>query len=88
MIEFKYIEKDGLLYPNIDIGTDRLNNLGKYGVMRLNYLHGSKPEMYRELFFTGTLAEHCEQIETVAFKMWEQIQEDYIARHPLPVDDF
>ncbi|MEG1884599.1 MAG: TnpV protein, partial [Clostridia bacterium] len=65
-----------------------LNNLDKYGEMRLRYLHAKKPELYRELFFTGKLAEHCEQIEAVAFKMSEQIQEDYIAKHPLPEDDF
>lgn len=31
MIELEYIEKDGFLYPNIDIGVERIANLGKYG---------------------------------------------------------
>lgn len=88
MIELQYVEKDGLLYPNIDTGFQRLSELGKYGVKRLKYLHAQKPEMYRELLLTGKLAEHCEEIEAVAFEVSEQIQEDYIAGHPLPEEDF
>lgn len=34
--EFKYIEIDGLLYPNIEIdGKSELDNFGKYGRLRL-----------------------------------------------------
>lgn len=77
-----------MLYPDIGTGYKRLRALDKYGKMRLNYLHVQKPEMYLELLFTGKLAEHCEQIGVVAFKMSEQLQEDYIAKHPLPDDDF
>lgn len=87
-MELNYIEKDGLLYPDINIGTEGLNNLGRYGKMRLEYLHAQKPELYQELLYTAKLAEHCEQIEAVAFKMSEQIQDAYIAKHPLPGDDF
>ena len=87
-MELNCIEKDGLLYPDIDIGAERLANLGKYGIRWLEYLHAQKPEMYRELLFTNQLAEHCEQIEKVAFKMSEQIQDAYIAKHPLPDNDF
>lgn len=87
-MELNYIEKDGLLYPDIDIGAEGLNNLGRYGKMRLEYLHAQKSELYRELLYTAKLAEHCEQIEAVAFKMSEQIQDDYISKHPLPDDDF
>lgn len=73
MVELEYIEKDGLLYPNIDTGFQRLSELGKYGARRLEYLHAKKPEMYRELFLTGKLAEHCEKIEALAFKVSEQV---------------
>ncbi len=57
--EFEYTEIDGLLYPNIGIdGKAALDSLGKYGRLRLSYLHEQKPGMYRELLFTGELAEH------------------------------
>lgn len=56
--------------------------------MRLEYIHAQKHELYRELLFTGKLAEHCQRIETEAFKLSEHIQEEYLAKNPLPEDDF
>ena len=64
--EFEYTEINGLLYPNIEIdGKDELDNLGKYGQLRLNYLHEQKPGIYRELLLTGNLAEHCAAIDKI-----------------------
>lgn len=84
--EFQYTEIDGLLYPNIEIdGKIELDNLGKYGRLRLNYLHEQKPGMYRELLLTGKLAEHCMVIERTAFNMAERIRTDYLKIHPMPL---
>ncbi|MEG0692281.1 MAG: TnpV protein [Oscillospiraceae bacterium] len=39
-IGLNYIEIDGLLYPNIEIDNkELLDNLGKYGRLRLEYLN-------------------------------------------------
>lgn len=42
--EFEYTEIDGLLYSNIEIDEKALlNNLGKYGLLRLNiYMNKSR----------------------------------------------
>lgn len=86
--EFEFTEIDGLLYPNIEIDRkDELDNLGKYGRLRLNYLHEQKPEMYRELLLTGKLAEHCIVIDKTAFELAEQIRTDYLKTHPMPEED-
>lgn len=86
---FDYIELDGLLYPNIAIDNpEKLNNLGKYGRLRLQFLKLQKPWVFREMVITGQLADHCEQIEEQANRLSETIQESYIHRHPLPEDDF
>lgn len=38
--EFEYTEIEGLLYPNIEIdGKTELENLGKYGLLRLSYVY-------------------------------------------------
>ncbi len=59
-IELDYIEIDGLLYPNIETGMEHIEgDLGKYGILRLRYLHDHKRSLYRELFLTGKLAQHC-----------------------------
>ena len=86
--EFEYTEIDGLLYPNIEIdGKVELDNLGKYGRLRLNYLHKQKPGMYRELLLIGKLAEHCATIDKIAFEMAERIRADYLKLHPMPQED-
>lgn len=43
IMDLEYIEIDGLLHPTIEIeGSELLNNLEKYGRLRLEYLHGLK----------------------------------------------
>ena len=61
LVKLSYVEKDGLLYPDIVVDdSDVLNTLGKYGEMRLKFLHEHKPEVYQEFLITGRLSEHCE----------------------------
>lgn len=42
--------------PNINIGESRLQNLGKFGKARLEYLHQNNFDYYRELLITSKLA--------------------------------
>ena len=86
---FDYVERGGLLFPCVEIDApQKLADLGKYGLQRLNYLKIQKPSFFTELVRTGKLAEHCAEIEKAAFRLSEQIQDNYIAKHPLPEDDF
>lgn len=88
MIELDYIEIDGLLYPNIALDDEELySDLGKYGNLRLKYLHEQKPEIYRELLFSGKLARHCADMEKSAFDMAERIRGKYLEQNPPPTED-
>ena len=85
IMDLEYIEIDGLLYPNIELDDAQLyQELGKYGRLRLAYLHESKPQLYRELLFSGKLAQHCAYVEQAAFEISECIRAQYLARHPAP----
>lgn len=87
MIDLKYIEVGGLLYPNIQLDDAELyDTLGKYGNLRLKYLHEQKPQQYRELLFTGKLAQHCADVEQTAFTMAEQIRAQYLDNHAAPLE--
>lgn len=89
MTELTYTEIDGLLYPDIKINDEELlNDLGKYGELRLRYLYTHTPEMYRELLFTGKLAQHCTDIDKTAFDRSECIYADYIKKNFLSEDGF
>lgn len=86
---FEYTERDGLLYPLLDLDDpQKLADLGKYGLQRLNYIKLHKPDFFMELVRTGKLADHCMAIEEGAVRMSEHIQDCYIAKHPLPENDF
>ena len=88
MIELDYIEIDGLLYPNIALDDEELySDFGKYGNLRLKYLHEQKPEMYRQLLFSGKLARHCADIEKSAFDMAERIRGQYLEQNPPLLED-
>ena len=87
-IELDYIEIDGLLYPNIETGMEHSEgDLGKYGILRLRYLHEHKRSLYRELFLTGKLAQHCKAVDIAAFEQSEQIQAAWLETHPIPLED-
>ncbi len=76
--EFEYIEIDGLLYLSIEIeGKADLDNLRKYGRLRLNYLHEQKPEIHRELPLTGKLAK---KIRTTYLEMYPMSGEETMGR--------
>ncbi len=89
LMEFDYVEVDGLLYPRIEVdGKEVLNDLGKYGRMRLEYLREYRPGMYRELLVSGRLAGHCRSVDELGFEMAEQILERYLETNPVSDGDF
>lgn len=72
----------------IDIGENRLNNLGKFGKARRAYLHEKHFMYYRELLITGKLAEHCEGYDKRGYELSEKLQQKYLKEDSLPDDDF
>lgn len=48
-------------------------NLGKYGLMRLNYLKNHKKGLYEELLITNKLMEHLTEIDKTANKRVDEI---------------
>ncbi len=90
LVELQYEERaDGLLYPILDIDKDKLQQLGRFGKDRLEYLHSQKFELYHELLLTGKLTEHCENIEAQADEMYEKLFQKYLNDNKIPNgDDF
>ena len=87
MTKLEYTEIDGLLYPNLTLGDEALyDDLGKYGNLRLRYLHEQKPSLYSKLFFSGKLAQHCADVEQAAFELAERIRGQYLREHPAPAE--
>jgi len=57
-LELNYKERNGLLYPDLQISNDPIADtepLGKYGQMCLLYLKEEHPDRYTELVMAGEL---------------------------------
>jgi len=54
----------------------------------LEYLQKQKPQLYSELLIIGKLAQHCTEIDKIAFERSEQIQSAYLETYPIQTDDF
>ena len=44
-----FLAEDGMLYPNISFETENLAELGKYGLMAMDYLKDNYNERYGSL---------------------------------------
>ena len=66
MSELTYIEKNGILYPNVIVPEEEKKPIGKYGRMRLDYLKNHRPVIYNTLMATGKLQAHLLEIEQTA----------------------
>ena len=49
-----YEERDGLFYPNISMATENVN-VGKYGLLWMEYMKENAPDRYRNLLRFGRL---------------------------------
>ena len=68
LIHLDYTEKDGILYPNLQISNDKKADrpLGRYGRMALEYLRENHPDRYTALKMDGSLMSVMHRIQTEA----------------------
>lgn len=65
---------DGLMYPDLTIkGADTQRTLGKYGLMRRNFLRDKKPAVFQSMLIRVTLWEHLWETEDKADEMEERL---------------
>lgn len=60
----EYIRKGDYYFPNLYISKiRRKGNIGKYGLMRLNYIKKNKKALYAELLFNNELSSYLLDID-------------------------
>ena len=78
-IELLYtMAEDGILYPNISFETENLAELGKYGLMAMDYLKDNYYERYRSLERSGRLVEVLKSVNEEAHQMVDWMMEKYL----------
>ena len=68
-----YTQKNGYLYPNITIPEEDKTPIGKYGRMRKRYLEEHRPVIYNQLFVSGKLFTHLQEIDNCCRERMEWI---------------
>ena len=58
-----YTQVGDVLLPNLTIGEDGQQPIGKYGRMRMRYLKEHRPVLYSNLLLSGKLFQHLVEID-------------------------
>ena len=69
--KIKYIEKDGILYPDVEMPEQK--EIGKYGMMRRTYLMNNRKGTYQAMLLKGTLNSHLAEIDETANRRLSEI---------------
>ena len=69
----RYIQCGDYLIPDIVLPDEKHHPLGKYGLMRMNYLKEHRPSIYNQLILTGKLYAHLNETEQICQDRLERI---------------
>jgi len=79
-----YIEKNGYLFPDIQISNHEKADttpLGKFGQMCLSYMKVENPDRYAELLMNGELMPLMHKVNDEAYEQIEQIMGKSMKRY-------
>lgn len=85
MVKLDYTERDGLLYPNIQVSNDPEDNqpLGRFGRMALAYLQAEQPQRFTTLKMDGTLMEKMHEVQRQAVEQIEKMTQQLLAENSM-----
>ena len=75
-MELTYTERNGLLYPDLELPPQKNYPLGKYGKMRLDFIKQHRRGTYGSLRAQAKLNEHLHEIDVHASDMLQSIISD------------
>lgn len=71
-----YIEKDGYLYPDLELPEQKEVSIGVWGQRRKRYLREHRKLVYLNLLTSCSLSEHLAETDRQAAEMMERIVSD------------
>ena len=81
MSELIYRKNGDYLLPELGLTEAEKKPLGKYGMMRRQYLEQHRPGLYTRLLLSGKLMEHLQEIETTAQNRLESLMTQLKAKN-------
>ena len=73
MSELIYKRNGDYLLPDMGLTEAERRPLGKYGIMRQQYLEQNRPGLYTRLILSGKLMEHLQEIDVTAHSRLESL---------------
>lgn len=67
-MNISYTKKGDYLLPNLILKDKEQYNIGKYGLLRLEYIKKHKLELYFDLLMNDTLNEYLHDIDTIVME--------------------
>lgn len=67
-MKINYTKKGDYLLPNLILENKKQYNIGKYGLLRLNYIKKYKLGLYFGLLVSDTLNEYLHNIDTIVME--------------------
>lgn len=71
MTELKYNRCGDYLIPDMGLSDDDRTPLGRYGLMRCNYLKEHRPGLYTRLLLSGYLMQQMHEVDRAAAQMMD-----------------
>lgn len=72
-MNISYTKKGDYLLPNLILENKKQYNIGKYGLLRLNYINKEKLGLYFDLLASDTLNEYLHNIDTTVMEMVQKL---------------
>lgn len=81
-LRIEYIEKDALLYPNINMPEDvAIGNVGRYGLLWISYMKENYKNRFILLTRLGRLNTIAVEVDEEAYQMLDVITQKYIQKY-------
>ncbi len=78
----EYIEKNSLLYPNINMPEDvAIGNVGRYGLLWISYMKENHINRFRLLTRLGRLNTIAMEVDEEAYQMLDVITKRYLQKY-------
>lgn len=72
-MNISYTNKGDYLLPNLILENKKQYNIGKYGLLRLNYIKKYKLGLYFDLLTSDTLNEYLRNIDTIVMEKVQKL---------------
>ena len=83
-MELTYHRSGDYLFPNLILENEAEEPVGKYGLLRKQYLKEHKTNWYKSMLLTGKLDRHLAEIDRSAQERVDRIMDDLSRTNPAP----